>query len=603
MKRTVLVWIILLSILAAPNSPGFAAQEDPPFVIGTMTALSGNFFAGLWGMNTSDIDIRLLLHAYATMEKEARKGRALEPNRIAMERMDLSEDEHGNQVHRFTLKNDLFFSDGSQITAEDYAFSVLLLYSPEIRELGGTAPGAEPVIGGRAYQRGEAERLLGLRLIDKFRFSITIGAENYPYFYNLAYVNITPYPVRVLAPGCQVKDSPEGAYIEGPFDSALLEETLMDGDAGYLSHPKVTSGPYRLESFDREQATASLSVNPYYKGNLNGVKPSIQRLRVIPMVGIDIVQALKDGELHLANKVSFVQVRQQAERTRGISVTNYDREGLAFLAFLTEQDAVDDVRVRQAIAHCLDKPAIAHSFLGPYGKEVDGFYGLGQWMYKETGGNLPGLKRYPFDLRIAGELLSEAGFAYDSQGAPYISEASETRYAKDADGTLLPLMLRAGIPEDNTAAELTLSQLEASLEKLGARLEIKRMDIQTLLKIYYAQTERNFDLLFLSSNFSEFFDPYYTFHTDPAYRGVLNSTFIQDEELMRRALAMRASPCDDFSCYLRAWQAFQERFTQVLPMVPLYGNSYADLYTARLTGYHPENHISYATAIIEAKYR
>lgn len=40
-----------------------------------------------------------------------------------------------------------------------------------------------------------------------------------------------------------------------------------------------------------------------------------------------------------------------------------------------------------------------------------------------------------------------------------------------------------------------------------------------------------------------------------------------------------------------------------LPIIPLYTNTYTDLYTAssRLTNYHPDQHWSWAEAIVYAK--
>ncbi len=109
-------------------------------------------------------------------------------------------------------------------------------------------------------------------------------------------------------------------------------------------------------------------------------------------------------------------------------------------------------------------------------------------------------------------------------------------------------------------------------------------------------------MLFLASNFYDLFDPYYTFHTDLAYRGVLNTTFIQDEALMLAALRMRETPSGDLDAYLARWRDFQREFTRALPMIPLYSNTYADLHTRRLSDYHAQAHASFAGALLAAKF-
>ena len=90
------------------------------------------------------------------------------------------------------------------------------------------------------------------------------------------------------------------------------------------------------------------------------------------------------------------------------------------------------------------------------------------------------------------------------------------------------------------------------------------------MQVYYAQSDRAYDMLYLASNFYELFDPYYIFHTAPEYHGVLNATFIQDEALMLAAKKMRETPSDQKDAYYEKWIAFQQAFTQALPMIPLY---------------------------------
>ena len=53
----------------------------------------------------------------------------------------------------------------------------------------------------------------GVRLIDERTFSVTVKAQYEPYFYELSYLSVYPYPIGVIAPGCEVRDDGEGAYI------------------------------------------------------------------------------------------------------------------------------------------------------------------------------------------------------------------------------------------------------------------------------------------------------------------------------------------------------------------------------------------------------
>ena len=68
-------------------------------------------------------------------------------------------DEVGNHTYKMILCDDLYYSDGTPITAWDYAFSLLLMMSPEIEAIGGrplppVRQGAFPrTAGGRDRRR------------------------------------------------------------------------------------------------------------------------------------------------------------------------------------------------------------------------------------------------------------------------------------------------------------------------------------------------------------------------------------------------------------------------------------------------------------------
>ena len=113
---------------------------------------------------------------------------------------------------------------------------------------------------------------------------VTIRHEFLPFFYELGLLDCRPYPVSVIAPGVRVRDDGHGVYLanadgstEKPaFTAELLRETVLNPETGYLSHPSVVSGPYMLTGWDG--TTAEFAVNPYYKGNAAGEKPSIAEL-------------------------------------------------------------------------------------------------------------------------------------------------------------------------------------------------------------------------------------------------------------------------------------------------------------------------------------
>lgn len=255
---------LLAALLMLTLTPVLAKEEVPELVVANPTKLSGMFFTNLWGNNTSDIDVRTLLHGLNIVAYRGENNQAI--NATAVKSHNRSVDAKGNVTYTITLWDDLYFSDGSPLQAKDYVASLLLLSSPQLRQLGGAeSRGYQHVQGFEAYYTGQSAGLTGVKLLDDLAFSFTIDAAYLPYYYELSLVDITPYPMAVLLPDIQLEEKEEGLQFVTPIDQAQLQEILF-GEEGYVSHPKVTSGPYRLVSYNAETGEAHFERNEHFKG-------------------------------------------------------------------------------------------------------------------------------------------------------------------------------------------------------------------------------------------------------------------------------------------------------------------------------------------------
>ncbi len=554
MKRT-FAWLLALLLMLG----SFAFAEDEAFIVGSTTAMSGGFMDG-FGNNTADLDVRALLHGLSLIYFDADRGVYDFNDRVVREAV--REKTGGNYRYTIALRGGLKYSDGSEITAADYAFSILLAFSPEMAELG--IKSADHILGGADYRSGSAETLKGLRVAGN-RLIITVDASRVPEFYELALLDFKPYPIGEIAPGCQVESSGEGASIAGDFTADGLRKTLLDPEKGYVSHPKAVSGPYTLVSYEGTQAEFAL--NPNYPGNPDGVKPSIGRIVYKLVKNEEAVALLESGEIDLFNKAMKADVIDAAlAQPEKIASAAYPRSGAAFIHFAC--DRVTDPAIRQAIAHCFDKAAFIDGYLGSHGEAVDGYYGVGQWMVQE--GSLEGLHTYPLDREAAAALLKDAEPA-------------------DLELTIL-------YPEGNAVGEFLTGSFTEKLAEIGVTLKVEALPFTDLLQAYYRQAETDADMIFLATNFATVFDPAASF----APGGALNRHAIADEELYQLALDMRKTTPGDKAAYLEKWQAFQVRFTEVLPAIPIYSNTYYDLYTPALKGYDPAAAQTWAEALIGA---
>lgn len=595
-----------VTILPGKTPVNAVVPDFSQLVVGSTTPMDGEFFTALWGNNAADIDVRLLLHDAATIawmnvnQKPADDTyTGYGANAAVVTDMAMATDpESGDHTYTFTLRDDLKFSDGTRITAKDYVFSVLLQSAKELKELGAVPSTYWALRGHQAYSEGAESTFSGIRLLDDTSFSLTIDGSNLPYFYELTLVSVTPYPIAVLAPGCGIADDGEGAYITGDFTAALLESTLCDPLTGYRSHPSVVSGPYTLESYDAERNVATFALNPYYAGNFEGQIPVIPRIVFRSVNNEDIMSALDDGSINLINKVSkgsLINDGLTRVAHEEVGMGYYLRAGQSFLAFRCEEGLTALPEIRQALMRCVDQQALIDAFLLGYGQKVYGMYGHGQWMVNPQLEALNELDIYPFDTAAAAALFEQAGFAFDAQGGAY---ESGLRYNKDGE----KLSFRMAKTAANPAADETEQMLRSSFDTAGAELSVDTVSSDDMLEMYYRLTENPYDFLFMASNFTFVFDPYFTYHTDPAYAQRYNTSGLKDEKLMALASDLRRTDPSDRDAYMVKWLEFQKYWVSVLPFAPLYTNIYFDFFSPYLEHYEIESHPSWASAILYANF-
>ena len=334
-------------------------------IVGNPTITKGDFFTEMFGNDTADIDVRALIHGYNLVNWDQNQGVYVIDESV-VENLLVTTDSEGNKTYYLGLYDDLYYSDGTLITAWDYAFSILLMMSHEIEEIGGKIYRSEHILGSREYLQGALPYLTGVAVLDEHQLAITLDHEFLPYFFEIGLLLCVPYPISEIAPGCKVYAGGEvdlgdgygyGIWIgnedpeiqEPVFTAELLQKTILDPETGYNSHPSVVSGPYRLVSWDG--VTGHFEANEYYKGAWLGntlpegfryevkeagsgtpetdshtgpniykevivtkdgntktiylAKPAIRRIAYTVADNDTLAQDLAEGKIHLANKVMY----------------------------------------------------------------------------------------------------------------------------------------------------------------------------------------------------------------------------------------------------------------------------------------------------------
>lgn len=653
MKRLIAIiaaGILLLGMLTAFAEDRPEVTEGPvlsypdrnyeELVVGNPTPMDGKFFTGMWGNATTDIDVRTLVHSYYLTIWGYDTG-FFRANPVTVAGLSVTEDAKQYRKYRFQLADDLFYSDGTRITAWDYAFSVLFQIAPEISELGGLPMDLSYLEGYEEYVSGKVPYLSGVRVTDDLKIEFSVKPEALPYFFELYRLGFLPYPIHEIAPGCKVFDDGSGVYIgnEDPdviekiFSSELLQKTVMDQDNGYLSHPTVGSGPYVLTSWDGQ--TCTFEINPYFKGNSEGFTPSIPKLRFTLAENDTMIDKLEADEFQLLNKVVRRDVIEKGiglvSSGKGYTLTNYPRIGLSFIVFTPDSPALQEQDVRQAINFCMDKDAMREDYTHLYGITMDGLIGIGQWMYGMVMGteeypetlpenptpeeeeeynqkisewkalSLDGLKHYELDVNKAVRLLDGNGWTMNTEGRRFQAGRDEVR-CKKIRGELITLELTCAYPKDNIMAASMEEYFVPFLKEAGIKLTLIPMEMKELLRAYNDRDIENIDMFYLGDDFNIEFDPQLFFlagDPDAAKEDTLAWAHAQMAEYAR--LMCETVPSDALG-FVRKWITFQEKLSDLLPLIPVYSNVYYDFYTSDLMNYDIIKYITWGDAIVPANY-
>ena len=616
MKKTIAIFLTVLLALTMGMS-AFAEEtsgQSDSLVVANATKLSGYFFTELWGNNTSDQDVRAMLHGLETVTWTEEPQ--FDINSTVVKSVKDLAYKNGDRSMHIELNENLRYSDGTEITAADYVFSILLQASPELKELGASEGAYKWVYGYEAYHNGEKDTFEGVNIIDKYTFALHVRKDALPYFYQNALIRVYPYPISEILPGCEVENTSRGARIKGEYNAQTLEDTLFNVIDGYASHPSVVSGPYKLVSYDAESGEARFEKNEYFPGNYQNQTANIEKVTLKWANPDTIVDEMKAGEVDLLDKV-VSREQMKALTDAGLTRELYARRGYGFLSFACEDDRVcADQKVRQAIAYAVDAETFIDQYFGSYGYPVYSYYGQGQWMVGVVNGivtpkqmtaneakrlgelTLDNLNHYDFDLEKAKSLLDEAGWNLNAEGGEY---ESGVRYRKVND-ELQPLEIRWAKTSDGKAADALAGVIAPAFEEIGIQLTITEMPFTQVLSQYYRLEEREYDMFFLATNFADVFDPTRIVSSAESDQGVNNTTGIVDEKLYQLAVDMARVKPLEFVTYLEKWQAFQEYYNEVLPTVPIYSDVYADFIGSRLTNFHITDYANWATAILYANF-
>jgi peptide/nickel transport system substrate-binding protein len=342
-------------------------------------------------------------------------------------------------TYTFKLKKGVKWHDGKAFTARDVAFTFYSVLDPKV-----TTP-----------HRGYFDALVG--------FPELTNKEN------------PKKPEELAQKPIEVLDDhtvrfrlryPYGAFLAVLVNprAGIVPEHILKGqdlNTAEFNRKPIGTGPFKFVEWKRGERIV-LEANPDYHGG----RPALDRLiyRVIPD-NVVLLQELRAGGVDFIERPPLTEVGK-LKQTAGLKVLTADNTSYTYLGFRQDLAPFDDIRVRRALYHAIDVPAIVREVLQGYGAIANGQFPPGSWAYD------PSVKPYAYDPNRANALLAEAGWKPGPDGILV------------KDGKRLAFSLRHD-QADQTVKDTTII-IQEFLKKVGVEATVEPLDWPTFVKKLFA---------------------------------------------------------------------------------------------------------------------
>jgi peptide/nickel transport system substrate-binding protein len=322
-------------------------------------------------------------------------------------------------TYEFTLRQGVTFHDGSPMTAEDVKFTFDRLVQEGAME-GQTSP-RKSLLG----------PLKEVRIVDDRTVQMILSE---------------PWPIL-----------PAMLPFQEVVSKAHVEKVGANGMADQVNG----TGPFRLVDWRKGDSVIMERYDGYYGGAADIPpmgKACVERVifKVIPE-NASRVAALLAGDVHIIDALPTHSINQ-VDNNPGTHVMSVRGTRSSYIALNNQKPPFDDVRVRHAVAHALDRQLIVDRILAGNATLIDGI------LSPDAFGKNTGLPAYAVDPEKAKALLAEAGYpdgidvTLDAEGA-----------LKDTAEAIASLLTKAGIRTKVVVGES--SQLVARYRTKGEPID------------------------------------------------------------------------------------------------------------------------------------
>lgn len=404
--------------------------------------------------------VELIYEALVVVDEN---GKPIVNDRMVTEQT-VSED---GKDYTFKLKENITFSDGTPLKAEDVVFTYQALSDPAVN----------------AYRVDYATRLKGYSKYSDASvsnadavFEGVTADDDYTvtfHFEENLRINLADCGLGIIAKA----QHPE--WERGKTDELIKTNA---------SKP-IGSGPYKLKEFVPGQYTSLEYNTEYWADDITDYK--------IPNIVCKFVETSTEVDEVITGTIDVLPVTIEKARVDrilndedGVGANNfvelqqYKRSAYGFIAFRQNGPTVSDKLVRQAIAYAIDREGYVESEYGDLAVTLDVPMSQASSIYDKVHDKLT---KYTYDLEKSAALLDEAGWTLNSNGK------------REKDGVEMEIKFNA--TNNNPVVDALIPLMTESFDKLGIKLTTNMLEWTTMLESVQ-KVESTCDIFFMANTWS-----------------------------------------------------------------------------------------------------
>lgn len=507
--------------------PETAAKRKDTLIAG-VADFAGVFNPVYWEANE---DMQVVSATNASLSVNDDKGEIVDGTAS----MSVSED---GKVYTYKLTKEKY-NDGSDVKAEDYVNWYKVVADPSYD--GYQDISKVNVVGYDDYKNGSATEISGIKVVDESTIEITLEAAN----------TSAPY---VLGSAVPISTAKYGDLIKKGDLSKFKSLNMVD---------YVSNGAYVLKEY-KEKTSATLEANPnFYLG-----EPKTKNL-IFKVVATNAeLQAVETGDVDIHDQVVCDDDHIEEAMSAGfINLKIQPTLGYGYVATNQKNEIFQDVKVRQALLHAIDRKSLNQAVYGQYAITLNIPQAPISWLYDDEG-----METYDYDLEKAAELLKEAGWEKD--GDKLMKDGKQMKIVFSAmsgnvvTDTMIPLMIDA-------------------YGQLGIDFQAEYVDWPTLQS---KSQNGTFDMLFMAWGLTADPDLTGTFASAEA-GGTQNHTGYANPELDKMLAEALASTSQDEQ--KEKYKEVYKLINEELPLYPIYERCDLICYNTRVQNIEQSSYVKW----------